>query len=729
MNIRAYIYSFAMIALCSCESFRVDKIPFEDALRSANVVQTSLGDYDNNGFVVGNGDLYCVVNTEGKDIVATLFKSDVWDLRMETKDDPILPSVNVKDQRWTKTKGAKASWKNYKYPNQFSFAQIAIDREIDVKRATLDLERSFVDVDGVKIRTLMNENVYLIESKEPVSLVPTRLSILPKATIKRYKGVSYIEQIFPGDQDYDGMSVVVALATEGDYSAVAAVSSLESDDMVNDAVEMAKDIVDNVDSNIAKHESGWRSFWSESGVRIADKDLQNWWYRMLHYFRCYASENGVAAGLCAGATTPGWHGSYKINYNSWQTYWTPFNYNHPRLVRPWVEHLYQQLPRARWFADAAYGCTGAAFHSDTWPRELDPALCNSKNRRQITYMPWAYTMGMSGMAIQNLWNYYLYDPDEEYLKNRIYPVVKEVAEFYNSFISQCKLNDDGKVLLGPSYNPEHGKFGTYSNPYDLTYVRLTLNAAIEFSEVLGVDKTLRDVWRTNYERLVPFYTVADPDQNGALIVRDAIDLPYGTYKHYNITTPVVPLFPGDQVSYFSDDETKEILRNSINFVADRHNRNNSMIMLNVARARLSMTEQWLPEVKEWFKEKELPNGLFYWLGHGEYLTEQTALGSLINEGLMQSVDDIIRIFPSWSKSIDAEFDSLRAQRGFLISGSQIGGNIGDVKIQSLYGGKIQILMPAGWSGVSVDGTSRYEVKDNIITFETVKGGKYKLTNI
>ena len=122
-------------------------------------------------------------------------------------------------------------------------------------------------------------------------------------------------------------------------------------------------------------------------------------------------------------------------------------------------------------------------------------------------------------------------------------------------------------------------------------------------------------------------------------------------------------------------------------------------MLNVARARLSMTDDALNDTKTWFKGKEQPNGLFYWKAHGFYMTEQTAVSGLITEFLIQSVDNIVRIFPAWPKTTDAEFNNLRARGGFLVAARQKNGTISDIKVESTIGGDLKLVSP--WKSIKI----------------------------
>jgi hypothetical protein len=282
--------------------------------------------------------------------------------------------------------------------------------------------------------------------------------------------------------------------------------------------------------------------------------------------------------------------------------------------------------------------------------------------------------------------YYLYSGNITYLREKIYPIIRDYADFYASFIEKCKP-DGSKIVFGPSVDPEHTAFGWDNSPYDLAWSKHTLKAAIQAAKVLGVDSDKAKRWSNSLNKL-PYYPVSGD-------VVKVGDRETG----YNIITPIVPLFPAEQVSWFSPENEKAMFKRSIQWIQTRYNLNNSVVMLNVARARLSMTDEALNDTKTWFKGKEQPNGLFYWKAHGFYMSEQTAVSGLITEFLLQSVDNIVRIFPAWPKNKDAEFKNLRTRGGFLVAARQKNGAISDLKVESTIGGELKLISP--WKSIIV----------------------------
>ncbi len=663
-------------------------IPYADALNNAAIVQSSIDNVDTEAMIIGNGDLNALIYAKADQIVLHLAKNDVWDARLVTEKDPPLLKANVAAHTWT-SGGRPASW-NHPYPTQTPPAVIRIHSAGDVTQAKIDLrlaQASIMTQSGqVTVRALAQKNVYYVETDRHVSLEGFPQSFLPAAEKRQAHGVVIVKQHLPGDPDYAGMEVYSVLETRGTRHAIAVVTTRESENALSDAIQLAKGVLDQTANRIIEdHEAVWRQFWSRSGVKLDDSDLQNWWYRQLYYLRCLSRPGAYAIALQGGYNSKAnWHGTWTMNYNAEQTFWSAFSTNHVELSEPFIDLVNDFHPRARWYAKTVFDSEGAASPHNLWPFEPDPEQCVSVNKRQLAYMPWSYGIGTAGHMAHNLWMHYVYTGDSVYLKDKIYPIIKDYALFYASFIEQCKLNH-GKVVFGPSVDPEHTPFGWDNSPYDIAWAQHTLKAAIQGANDLGVDSDLVTRWSHALEKL-PYYPVSG----------DVIKV--GDRENgYNIITPIVPLFPAEQVSWFSQASEKALFKRSIQWMDSRYNHNNSVVMLNVARARLSMTDEALSDTKTWFKGKEQPNGFFYWKAHGFYMSEQTAVSGLITEFLIQSVDHIVRLFPAWPRDKDAAFSHLRTRGGFLVSACQKDGVVRDVTVESTVGGDLKLLSP--WDSI------------------------------
>jgi len=94
----------------------------------------------------------------------------------------------------------------------------------------------------------------------------------------------------------------------------------------------------------------------------------------------------------------------------------------------------------------------------------------------------------------------------------------------------------------------------------------------------------------------------------------------------------------------------------------------------------------------------------------------------ISELLVQSVGDIIRIFPALSPDCKTSFTDIRAQGGFLISAEGSSVNVLKLTIKSPYGGRLRLLSP--WLKIEAceNGEQNYlpltPDQNGVITIET-----------
>ncbi len=277
------LFVMTVVTLCSMDVN--GEIPYLQVLDSASIIQDSLDTIHEKAFAIGNGDLNALLFSQRDSLKLLVSKNDVWDGRMNTKNDPPLPTVDVKNHLWTGTHGAKASWNDYEYPNQVP-CSLNIQSG-SVARAVSILKTGSVSVETftgrTELRTLWQANVFLIRSGGNVFLEEAKQKFLPPVMQGDSDGIAWVKQILPGDEDSAGMQSLAALGRKDDFYAVAVVSSLEAEDMLTHAKEMVVKALDNPIDAVAEHEAAWKGFWSAGGVKLDHSDFQNWWYRQLYY--------------------------------------------------------------------------------------------------------------------------------------------------------------------------------------------------------------------------------------------------------------------------------------------------------------------------------------------------------------------------------------------------------------------------------------------------------------
>ena len=193
--------------------------------------------------------------------------------------------------------------------------------------------------------------------------------------------------------------------------------------------------------------------------------------------------------------------------------------------------------------------------------------------------------------------------------------------------------------------------------------RYIFTAAIEGATVLDCDAALVKRRQAALERLPPYPTTT----TGPPIVVDVQDAPPIVY---NFAVPAAPVFPCDVITWWSPPAEKELFRRTIDQVRDCGI--DAPLMLAIGRARLSM-----PGAMDWLRRqiavRQRRNGTLTTAPltrrgpnrvdrFGHY-TQQFGFSMAVGELLLQSVGDVIRVFPAWPPERAAEFHDLRARAG------------------------------------------------------------------
>ncbi len=602
---------------------------------------------------------------------------------------------------------------------------------LNIRQAVAHVASNGEGIPGATIRALADRNVILIEQASMGRLDAARSPDLPSPQHEQPNpDVQTIVQQIPGDPGWDGMTFAVALGTRGDRMAVGVVTSREAEDPKSAAIQLtAETLAASPVDLVSKHESTWQRFWSRSGLHLDDAVLQAMWYRNLYSLRCVIRPGVVSPGLFASLVSdgPAWHGDYHTNYNIQSTYWSAYSSNHPELSEPYDRLIVDYLPRARWLCKQLFGFDGAYIPHVLFAYEPPPDACEGPTRRQYIHHVWGWTLGVAAFSAQPVWWHYKYEPSRELLETVAYPVVRDVANFQANFLERCEKTTDGKVVLAPTVSPEHwgwtkGFERNRNCAFCLGMFRYMFEAAIEGAQTLDRDADLVSRWKIVMASLPDYPLSADEPP----IVVDVEGAPP---IQYNISVPATPVFPGDVVTWWSPQAQKQLFSRTIDQL--RFNGNNAAIMLSVSRARLSMPET-LPWVREELTRRLRPNGTLtlnrneprYRFNDFGHYTEQFAAAMAINELLLQSVADVVRVFPAWPLDKPARFHQLRAQGGFLVSANCENGKVGPLRVASTAGGRLRLESP--WPEIELVGahgtvqTLKLD-SDNIVELDTQVG--------
>lgn len=164
------------------------------------------------------------------------------------------------------------------------------------------------------------------------------------------------------------------------------------------------------------------------------------------YLLCASSANGELPANLQGKwcdeLSPAWDCDYHNDVNLQMNYWPAESGHLEEYTEALFAYLEKMIPHGRDAAKKLFGCNGIwlPLSSDNW------GLATPE-----TY-GWSVWVGVSAWLAQHLWWHYEYGQDLEFLEERAYPFMREVATFYEDFLVK---DEKGIYQVIPSQSPEN----------------------------------------------------------------------------------------------------------------------------------------------------------------------------------------------------------------------------------------------------------------------------------
>ncbi len=179
-----------------------------------------------------------------------------------------------------------------------------------------------------------------------------------------------------------------------------------------------------------------------------------------------------------------WDSDYHTNINLQMNYWPAEVCNLTETVDPLSNFInYLRVP-GRVTAKEMYGAKGWTLHhaTDVFGKT-----------GIIDGVSWGTSPLAAAWLCAHLWEHYLFTGDEAYLRNKAWPVMKEAAQFVESFLIEDKK---GQLVTAPSTSPENayklpdGTIAgfTYAPAIDIEIIMNLYGSCIKAGELLKTDQ-------------------------------------------------------------------------------------------------------------------------------------------------------------------------------------------------------------------------------------------------
>ena len=399
-------------------------------------------------------------------------------------------------------------------------------------------------------------------------------------------------------------------------------------------------------------------------------------------------------------------------------YWGAYNTNLAETAKPLVRFLDKMRKPGRITAKEYYNIISDENNPENgWIAHTQATPFGWTSPGWDFY--WGWSTAAVAWLMQNIWEYYEFTLDKDYLEKEIYPVMRESAKFY----SQWLIYDDKqeRLVSTPTYSPEHGPV-SIGNTYEQSLIEQFYSDFINASYDLNADKELRDIISEQKEKLKPF-AIGKWGQIKEWFEEDNEDFDVSkTQKNHRHISHLMGLYPGKAIS----SKTPELLNAAIVTMNDRGDESTGW-------SRAYKLNLWA-RTKDGNRAYKILNGLLSGCTypnlfdfHPPFQLDGNFGGSAgIAELLLQShegyIEPLAALPENWKSG---EFCGLCARNGFELSVKWNRCKVENITVISHRGGKCNLktdLNNIRYNDTLVD----FSANNGIISFDTIEGGVYKL---
>ncbi|WBB59689.1 hypothetical protein O7599_29685 [Streptomyces sp. WMMC500] len=510
-------------------------------------------------------------------------------------------------------------------------------------------------------------------------------------------------------QQLTGNTIRLTLSPGGTSTLVAGVvSSIDSGSWREDATAAVANLDEqDIAGHLESHRNWWRDFWSKSYVEIPDKAVEKGWYGSLYLLACAAREGKYAPGLWGNWITGpmNWNGDYHTNYNYQAPFYAGMSSNRVGQLEPYDQPVLDWQSRAEQLA-AEHGFTGVLYPVGLSPKGTSADLnlhnqkSNAANLASVMVMRFQYTRDAAYAA-------------------KVYPWLKQVGRFWQDYLV---WDEAGNRYVITNDAPHEGQpYPQTNSGMSLGLVNLLFRGLVDISATLGQDSELRDTWQHILTHLSDLPTMT---LDGKRVLRET---EVGSDFHNDGNDIVAqPIFPGNMIGLDSDPDRIQTARNTIDALTNAWHGGNAPATFYAAAARVGYDPaKILANLHEEATGQSYPNMAVHHNGGG--MENVNVLTSGVNEMLLQSFQNDVKVFPTWPTGTDGKFGDLLAYGNFLVSSSKESGSVQYVQAVSRSGREFTFTNP--WPGsvqVFRNGADEGTVSGAKITIPTSAGDTLQL---
>ncbi|MGG1676200.1 glycosyl hydrolase family 95 catalytic domain-containing protein [Neobacillus sp. NRS-1170] len=450
-----------------------------------------------------------------------------------------------------------------------------------------------------------------------------------------------------------------------------------------------------------------------------NKYLEELFFQYGRYLLIASSRPGTLPanlqGVWNNSNTPPWDSDYHFNINLQMNYWPAEVTNLSETALPLVNYVDSLREPGRVSAEKHFGVTGGGWTVNTMNNPFGFTAPGWG-------LGWGWAPSANAFISQNLWEHYKFTDDKEYLKEKIYPIIKEAAEFHSKFLVE---DQNKKLVVSPCWSPEIGGISD-GCAFDQQLVYELFSNVIEASEVLHTDEVFRAELKAKRDQLFPPIQIGRYGQVQEW--KDDIDDPAETHRHIS---QLVALYPGSMINH-NTPEWLNAAKVTLNHRGDEGTGWSKANKINLW-ARLLDGEHAYKILQGQLTGSTLSN-LFD--THPPFQIDGNfGATSGIAEMLIQSHTESIQILPALPKAWkDGSYKGLKARGAFTIDTNWKNGVPAVIHLTSDHGNDAKLKSPmfnAPFTLTRIGDNKKMKfTKDgDTISFKTQPGKTYKIESL
>ncbi|MEM9822938.1 MAG: glycoside hydrolase family 65 protein [Bacteroidota bacterium] len=257
------------------------------------------------------------------------------------------------------------------------------------------------------------------------------------------------------------------------FSIVASACSSEHyEDPHNEAERLSiYAMLEGYDRLIKRHEAAWEELWKSDIIIEGDPDVQRDIRSALYHLYAFAREGTALSLSPMGLSGLGYNGHVFWDTELWM--YPPILMLQPAMARSLLDYRYERLEMAKQNA-FAHGYKGAMY---PWESAGD-----GSEDTPVWALTGPFEHHITGCVAWATWKYYQVTQDREWLEERGYPMLREIAEYW---VSRVEKGADGQYHINNVVGADEWAENVDDNAFTNAVAMVALRYATDAAKVLG----------------------------------------------------------------------------------------------------------------------------------------------------------------------------------------------------------------------------------------------------